>query len=164
MGKLATTASLSNYPKLRIASYRDELKQDSKALKLAYSYCGKDYQYKIRLDKTPCHYGNYRYWFICPHCGKRVGVLYCAGLYVCRHCIGANYATQLMQPIDKLFSKVEKIRHRLQWQAGIAHGHGAKPKGMHYKTYFKLVWEHDRLVNAICGATMQRLDKHHKRT
>ena len=164
MGKLATTASLSNYPKLRIASYRDELKQDSKALKLAYSYCGKDYQYKIRLDKTPCHYGHYRYWFICPHYGKRVGVLYCAGLYVCRHCIGANYATQSMQPIDKLFRKVEKIRHRLQWQAGIAHGHGAKPKGMHYKTYFKLVWEHDRLVNAICGATMQRLDKHHKRT
>ena len=164
MGKLATTASLSNYPKLRIASYRDELKQDSKALKLAYSYCGKDYQYKIRLDKTPCHYGNYRYWFICPHCGKRAGVLYCAGAFVCRHCLNANYATQLMQPIDKLFRKVEKIRHRLQWQAGIAHGHGAKPKGMHYKTYFKLVWEHDRLVNAICGATMQRLDKHHKRT
>ena len=159
MGKLATTASLSNYPKLRIASYRDELKQDSKALKLAYSYCGKDYQYKIRLDKTPCHYGNYRYWFICPHCGKRVGVLYCAGLYVCRQCIGANYATQLMQPIDKLFSKVAKIRHRLQWQQGIANGHGSRPKGMHKTTYDRLVAEHDRIADNLLGLELEWISK-----
>ena len=159
MGKLATTASLSNYPKLRIASYRDQLKQDSKALKLAYSYCGKDYQYKIRLDKTPCHYGNYRYWFICPHCGKRVGVLYCAGLYVCRQCIGANYATQLMQPIDKLFSKVAKIRHRLQWQQGIANGHGSRPKGMHQTTYDRLVAEHDRIADNLLGLEWEWVSK-----
>ncbi len=158
MGKLATTASLSNYPKLRIASYRDQLKQDSKALKLAYSYCGKDYCYKIRLDKTPCHYGNYRYWFNCPNCNKRVSVLYCAGLYVCRHCIGANYASQLEQPYDRLFRKVEKIRHRLGWQAGIANGHGAKPKGMHYQTYFKLTWQHTKLVEQILGVTCQRMN------
>ena len=164
MGKLATTSSLSNYPKLRIASVKHRLGQHANAISMNYSFKGKPYAYDVGITTSSCHYGNYRYWFICPHCGKRVGVLYCAGLYVCRQCIGANYATQLMQPIDKLFSKVAKIRHRLQWQAGIAHGHGAKPKGMHYKTYFKLVWEHDRLVNAICGATMQRLDKHHKRT
>lgn len=155
--KLATTHSLSNYPKLRIASYRDDLKQDSQALKLAsYSHNGKDYQYKIRLDKTPFHYGNYRYWFICPHCGKRAGVLYGAGLFVCRHCIGANYARQLMQPLDKLFRKVEKIRHRLGWQAGIAHGHGNCPKDMHHKTFFRLLAEHDQLVSSICGASYER--------
>ena len=159
MGKLATTSSLSNYPKLRIASYRDELKQDSKALKLHYSYNGKDYCYKIRLDKTPCHYGNYRYWFNCPNCNKRVGVLYCAGAFVCRHCIGANYATQLMQPIDKLFRKVAKIRHRLQWQAGIAHGHGAKPKGMHQKTYDRLVSEHDRIADNLLGRELEWVSK-----
>ena len=164
MGKLATIASLSDYPKMTITSVKHRLGQHAKAIRLYYSFKGKPYAYDVGITTSSCHYGNYRYWFICPHCGKRVGVLYCAGLYVCRQCIGANYATQLMQPIDKLFSKVAKIRHRLQWQQGIANGHGSRPKGMHKTTYDRLVAEHDRLVNAICGATMQRLDKHHKRT
>ena len=164
MPRIAMTHSLMDYPKIRIASYKDQLTPFSVSMQTNYTYRGKAYNYEIALSRTPCHYGGYRHWFICPHCGKRVGVLYCAGLYVCRQCIGANYATQLMQPIDKLFSKVAKIRHRLQWQQGIANGHGSRPKGMHKTTYDRLVAEHDRLVNAICGATMQRLDKHHKRT
>ena len=164
MGKLATTHSLSDYPKMTITSVKHRLGQHAKAIRLDYSFKGKSYGYDVGITTSSCHYGNYRYWFNCPNCNKRVGVLYCAGVYVCRHCIGANYATQLMQPIDKLFRKVAKIRHRLGWPQGIAHGHGNRPKGMHRKTYDRLVWEHDRLVNAICGATMQRLDKHHKRT
>lgn len=56
-----------------------------------------------------------------------------------------------MQPIDKLFRKVEKIRHRLGWQAGIANGHGSRPKGMHRKTYDRLVSEHDKLAQQIIG-------------
>lgn len=85
--------------------------------------------------------------------------MYCAGLYVCRHCIGANYATQLMQPIDKLFRKVAKIRHRLQWQQGIANGHGSRPKGMHRKTYDRLVSEHDRIADNLLGLELEWVSK-----
>ena len=116
MPRIAMTHSLMDYPKIRIASYKDQLTPFSVSMQTNYTYRGKAYNYEIALSRTPCHYGGYRHWFICPHCGKRVGVLYCAGLYVCRQCIGANYATQLMQPLDKLFRKVAKIRHRLQWQ------------------------------------------------
>lgn len=161
MPKIAFSPTLSRYPQIRISQYTQRLKQDSKAsvLNLTYSVNGNDYRQAVSLAKTACNYGGYRFWFICPKCHKRVGVLYCVGAFFCRHCIGANYASQLEQPYDRLFRKVEKIRHRLQWQAGIAHGHGAKPKGMHYKTYFKLVWEHDRLVNAICGATYEYMER-----
>lgn len=151
MGKLATTSSLSDYPKISIKSYKDRLGQHAKAISMNYQFNGKPYAYDVGITTSSCHYGNYRYWFICPHCSKRVGVLYCAGLYVCRHCIKANYATQLMQPLDKLFRKVAKIRHRLQWQQGIAYGHGVKPKGMHRKTYDRLVSEHDKLTQQIIG-------------
>ena len=116
------------------------------------------------LDRTPCHYSNYRYWYLCPHCGKRTSVLYRAGLYVCRHCIKANYATQLMQPIDKLFRKVAKIRHRLGWPQGIAYGHGAKPKGMHQTTFDRLVSEHDHIANHLLGLEFEWLSKLKRQT
>ena len=56
-----------------------------------------------------------------------------------------------MQPIDKLFRKVAKIRHRLEWKPGIANGHGSRPKGMHQTTYARLVAEHDKLAQQIMG-------------
>lgn len=159
MGKLATTASLSDYPKMTITSVKHRLGQQARAIRLDYSFRGKSYAYDVGITTSSCHYGNYRYWFNCPNCNKRVGVLYCAGLYVCRHCIGANYATQLMQPIDKLFRKVAKIRHRLQWQQGIANGHGSRPKGMHRKTYDRLVSEHDRIADHLLGLELEWVSK-----
>ena len=161
MPKFATTHSLSNYPRLNISRYRDQLRQTGKANKidLAYSYRGKDYRYSIQLTKTACNYGHYRHWWLCPKCSKRVSVLYCAGSYVCRHCIGANYGSQLQQPIDRLFSRVAAIRARLGWVAGIAHGYGERPKGMHHRTYWQLLNDHDKLVQQICGASMAMLDK-----
>ena len=160
MAALATTSSLNNYPRLTIAQYRDQLRQSRTAssIDLAYSYRGKSYRYSIRLDKTACHFGNYRHWWLCPKCSKRVSVLYCAGNYVCRLCIGACYGSQLQQPIDRLFNRADAIRQRLKWQAGIAHGNGTKPKGMHFKTYYRLVREHDRLVQKICGASMAMIE------
>src|SRR5699024_7034724 len=121
MAALATTSSLSNYPRLSISRYRDQLRQTDRANKVDvnYSYRGKAYSYSIRLDKTACHFGNYRYWWLCPSCSNRVAVLYCAGIYVCRGCIGACYASQLQQPIDRLFSRADAIRQRLGWQSGI---------------------------------------------
>lgn len=161
MAALATTSSLSNYPRLSISRYRDQLRQTDRANKidLNYTYRGKSYRYAIQLTKTACNYGNYRHWWLCPNCSKRVAVLYCAGAYVCRHCINAPYGSQLQQPIDRLFSRAGAIRARLGWQGGIAYGNQGRPKGMHFKTYYKLVTEHDRLVQQICGASMAMIDK-----
>lgn len=161
MPKLATTSSLSNYPKLNISRYRDQLRQTVKAssIELNYSYRGKSYRYSVQLTRTPCNYGNYRHWWLCPNCSKRVSVLYCAGSYVCRHCLNAPYGSQLQQPIDRLFSRAGVIRARLGWQAGIAHGYGERPKGMHHSTYYKLLNEYDLLVGQICGASMEMIDK-----
>ena len=161
MAALATTHSLSNYPRLSISRYRDQLRQSGTAssIEVNYSYRGKAYSYSIRLDKTACHFGNYRHWWLCPKCSSRTSVLYCAGLYVCRHCIGANYQSQLQQPIDRLFSRADAIRQRLGWQSGIAYGNQGRPKGMHFTTYYRLVTEHDKLVGQICGASMAMIDK-----
>ena len=60
----------------------------------------KDFDYKIELVSTPCHFGGVRWWFICPlwkngvHCGRRVGKLYLPGnatYFGCRHCYNLTY-------------------------------------------------------------------------
>lgn len=62
-----------------------------------------------------------------------------AGLYVCRHCIGANYQTQLMQPWQRPDSRMQAIRKRLGWQYG---AYQRKPKGMHRATHERLFLEY----------------------
>ena len=159
MPAFATTHSLNDYPRLSISRYREQLKQGSaKSIEVSYSYRSKSYQYSIRLSKSACHYGGYRYWWLCPKCTKRVSVLYCAGIYACRHCINANYGSQLQQPIDRLFSRLHKIRQRLEWQAGIAHGIGERPKGMHHSTYDRLVNEHDKLSAKVWQQSLDKLN------
>ena len=139
MGKLATTSSLSDYPKMTITSVKHKLGQHAKAIHLDYSFRGKPYGYDVGITTSSCHYGNYRYWFICPKCGKRVSVLYCAGLYVCRHCIGANYQTQLEQPLERVRRKKYKVGKKLYWWSGeIGKSFPMKPKGMHQKTFDRL--------------------------
>ena len=36
----------------------------------------KDFDYRIKLVKTPCHYWGYRWWFICPCKWNRCSILY----------------------------------------------------------------------------------------
>lgn len=160
MSAIATALNLSHYPKLRIASYRDQLKEsNADSLRMNYSYRGKSYSYSINLSRTICNYGGYRYWFNCPSCLKRMGVLYCTGAYVCRHCIRANYGSQLEQPIDNLFRRLNVIRARLGWQVGIASGYEQRPKGMHQTTYNKLISEYNNLMERLIRAHREMLGK-----
>lgn len=150
MPAIATVPNLSNYPKLKIASYRNQLRNGkADILRMNYSYRGESYSYSIKLSKTACHYGGYHHWFNYPSCTKRICVLYCAGTYVCRHCIGANYGLQLEQPIDNLFRRLNAIRARLEWQRGIANKQGERPKGMHNSTYNRLICEYNYLIQKL---------------
>ena len=159
MPAFATAPNLSHYAKLRISSYREQLRQgDIDSFRADYVHRGKSYNYSIKLSRTPCNYGGHRHWFNCPSCSRRTSVLYRINTYVCRHCIGANYHSQLQQPIDRLFSRLHTIRQRLGWQAGIAHGVGERPKGMHRTTYNKIIWEYMNLMDRLLGAQCKMLN------
>ena len=152
MPALATTHSLNDYLKLPISRYREQLKQgNAKNIEVSYTHRSKPYQYSIQLTKTSCNYGGHRYWWLCPKCHHRTSTLYCAGLYVCRHCIGANYGSQLQQPVDRLFSRADAIRQRLGWQRGIANPQGGRPRYMHASTYDRLLCEYNHLIQKLVG-------------
>ena len=140
MPRIAMTHSLSDYAKCPISQYRKGLRDatPNTTIHFKYKHNGKDYNYHVKLDRTPCHYGGYRYWYLCPHCGKRTSVLYRAGLYVCRHCIGANYQTQLNQPLDNIRRKMHKVASKLKWVEVGYKEVPLRPKGMHQKTFDRL--------------------------
>lgn len=125
------------------------IRVDSQSVVLSYSMksTGEVVEQRVQTQTSPCHLGGQRYWFTCPRCGKRVAVLYAPGRYfACRLCGGLAYATQKEGAGDRAMRQADRIRKRLGWVAGIAHGDGSKPKGMHWKTYQRLKSHHDALV------------------
>ena len=57
---------------------RVEIKQDHLFLIYRYRDGGeewRDVQERVSLTWTRCHYGGRRPWFVCPRCGRRVGIL-----------------------------------------------------------------------------------------
>ena len=102
----------------------------------------------IKFDRTPCNYGNYRTWLLCPHCGKRVTSVY--GLtsgFLCRHCYNLPYASQRENKLERMVRKMRKIS--VKTGGDTCH---KKPKGMHWKTYNKLVTEENRACEHIDSA------------
>jgi len=91
-----------------------------------------DYDYKISLTTTPCHFGGVRYWFICPlsvngvYCGRRTGTLYLASggnYFGCRHCYNLSYESRnelrfarpggMFYPL-KLDGQIEKLYRQIK--------------------------------------------------
>lgn len=55
----------------------------------------RDFDYTVDFTTTPCNYGYHRFWFVCPGCTRRVGVLYQRNsVFACRHCHNLSYASR----------------------------------------------------------------------
>ncbi len=118
-----------------------------------------DKNYNVAIERTACHYGGSRVWFRCPCCNKRIAELYGGKVFACRHCHKLAYDSQRENEHDRLARKVNKIRERLSWQAGILNGHGRKPKGMHWKTFERLEAKHNLVEEKIYGMIKTYLGK-----
>lgn len=117
---------------------------------------------EIYFDKTPCHYGGHRFWFLCPRCYKRVAVLYGAGKYfLCRHCHGLTYSSQQEGFANRMMRKARKIRERMDRNNIPIDPFPLKPNNMHWKTYNRL---RDKAMKAEAigwGVWEQRMDSCH---
>ena len=138
---------------------------EADALALTYTPPnGTPRQQSIAIERAPCRFGGSRPWFLCPWCGRRCGALYRGrGGFYCRDCAGLNYPSTRETPDTRAVHKADRIRARLGWPAGIAFGHGPKPKGMHWRTFRRLVAEHDRHADAFTAGNWARLEKTHER-
>ena len=107
-----------------------------------------DIEQAISFDRTPCNYGGFRTWFLCPRCWERVAVFYGAGKYfLCRHCYDLTYASQQENRADRLMRKARKIRERLGVGDALSEPILFKPKNMHQKTFDRLREEAEQAGN-----------------
>lgn len=97
----------------------------------------------ITLSETPCRYSGSRKWLICPRCGHRMAVLVLTPPSVgCRHCLDLVYTSQSENVSYRGLRKMNKIANRLK--RGEYFGEMLlKPKWMHWKTYNRLIDQHD---------------------
>ena len=102
--------------------------------------------YAVLLDWTDCGFGGRRVWWRCPAvgCGRRVAVLHGGRVFACRQCNRLDYRSQREPGYDRASRRADTIRRRLDWEPGMLNGNGGKPKGMHWRTYWRLYAQHNQ--------------------
>ena len=110
---------------------------------------------QVAFDQTPCNFGGLRDWFLCPLCAERVGVLYAArNNFACRHCLNLTYQSTRE---NGLVRPLRKLRHVIEKLGGEPYSYRIpdKPKGMHWKTYARLLNESTHWSYALGRAAQE---------
>lgn len=102
---------------------------------------------RVGLDWTACHFGGRRSWFLCPDCGRRVGVLYIGRQFACRRCCGLAYASQRENDDYPLLSEMQVIRRRLGGTANVLAPFPQRPRRMHHRTFWNQWREYQDLAD-----------------
>jgi hypothetical protein len=98
----------------------------------------RDYSIPVKLLTSACNYGGSRYWFGCPICAKRVGVLYLRfKRFACRHCQQVAHSSQSEDAHGRTWRETWRLEARLG-------PNGKRPKGMRHATYYRL---RERLID-----------------
>lgn len=108
---------------------------------------------QFKLTRTPCNYGGWRYWLLCPTCGRRCGKLYkpyYGWRYACRGCHDLTYTSaqeaheydrskgigHLARNLD-LFARAELVQRKID-RAHIGS-----------KRWRRLLERHDQIMNQL---------------
>ena len=92
----------------------------------------------IKIERQPCRFGGSRAYFRCK-CNKLVVKLYAAGNHFrCRHCYHLSYLSKNESQWDRALRQRSKQRQRLSGNAGLEAYMAQKPKGMWWRTYYRL--------------------------
>lgn len=111
-------------------------------------------QTQVELDATLLHFGGHRFWWRCPCCRARVGVLYWQrGRWQCRTCAELVHKSTRQRGLFRGYAKVNKVRRELGWGGGMLSPVGTRRKGMHRKTY-------SRLMQALTDASLATAGEH----
>ncbi len=115
-----------------------------------------DVKEPIPIVESACAFGGARPWFQCPgvrngqYCGRRVGKLFLGQRYfVCRHCLRLAYSSQSEDPMHRHNRRANKMRMALGGEPGTASMPPRKPKGMHWRTY----WRKMAIIDAADAAS-----------
>jgi hypothetical protein len=103
----------------------------------------RSYDYSVHLERTPCHFGGSRVWFLCPCCNRRTAKLYGPNsLFACRHCLQLNYACQRIAKRERWIERAWTL-HRKAGSSfspmDCASELIAKPKWMRWRSFKSII-------------------------
>jgi hypothetical protein len=125
--------------------------QDGVLLSYRARQRGEDWQQieeAIPLVQTATNFGPRREWFRCLSCGRRCRIIYGGVRFRCRKCQGLRYESQYEPAFARAASRALKIRDKLGGKGGLDEPFPEKPKGMRWRTYWRLVALDERLRRA----------------
>ncbi len=139
------------------------IRPEQYGLKLSYSVdegeekkCIKEF---IPYSYTDTNFGGMRQWFQCLSCGRNCRVIYGGQYFRCRHCYGLKYQSQYERSWSRATDKALKIRQKLGCDGGIDDPFPEKPKGMHWKTYYRFEAEYERCCKAWGRLCLEWLER-----
>ena len=101
----------------------------------------------IRIERLPCRFGGWRAYFRCE-CGKRVVKLYGFGrFFLCRHCYGLFHYSKNEGFWDRSLRQRTKHMQRLTDDGSLEAYEMPKPKGMWWRTFYRLQRASERAEN-----------------
>ncbi|WP_368565648.1 hypothetical protein [Pseudoxanthomonas sp. UTMC 1351] len=79
-----------------------------------------------------------------------------SGIFACRQCQQLAYASA-RDDADGRARRADRLRTRLGWAPGILNDPGGKPKWMRWRTFARLVAQHDALAQRAMAGILARL-------
>jgi hypothetical protein len=117
----------------------------------------------FRVEWARCNFGGRRPWFEC-RCGKRVGRLYCGGMFIgCRHCYGAVYECQRRSDKGRKHQQASKIRLSLGGPPTIAKPFPQRPCRMWRSTYARLRARAEGYERQLQGTPLEKREADYSR-
>jgi hypothetical protein len=118
----------------------------------------------IKLATTDLHFGGRRWWFLCPGCGRRAGILYSekpSPPFLCRLCLCLAYQTQLHHKRGRAALAANKVRRRFDGSS-MGSPFPPRPRGMHWETYFRLYDKHSKATKVFYTSFRAELERLHR--
>jgi hypothetical protein len=117
----------------------------------------------IPFAVTATNFAGRRKWFKCLSCGRACRVLYGRSRFRCRLCHHLKYGSQSEPRYQRAIGRAQKIRMRLGGSASLNELFPPKPKGMHWKTYHRLMALDTKLQNQWALGMRGWLDRFERR-
>ena len=115
---------------------------DGRTVLLWFTFDGERIEQRVHVEWTPWRFSGERPWFRCPSpgCERRALKLYWRGRhFICRICADLRYRSQNEDWGYRALTKAQAIRARLGGSESLYEPFPVRPKGMHRRTYRKLL-------------------------
>ncbi len=104
---------------------------------------GAEVEYRVALTRSPCRFGGWRWWWICPNSGARVFKLFLprgGRRFLSRRAYRLGYLSQRLSSLDRAHRAREKAERRLSWTDD---GEPCPAPGMRRRAFERFVarWE-----------------------